>query len=255
MHSFGTSDGGFGTLYDAYRSRVFRLPCATAAADGACGHYTGSSHNHGHDMTGTKSSQDRRSTIRMKLQNLVAGILALFLSGAVVAQQTALTSEKNRNNTSALILEKEEGERRVHRPAGTSTRTAPFILKVDPQNGGSRHLIMFTEVLPPGAAIPKHKHRESEEILILLTGRSRVHLGDATKEVGPGASVFIPPDTWISTEVIGTEPVSLIAIFSEPGFEQYMRAISVREGEPNTPLSKAELDAVRARHPHAVNYE
>lgn len=67
--------------------------------------------------------------------------------------------------------------------------------------------------------------------------------------------MFIPPDTWISAEVIGTEPVSLIAIFSEPGFEQHMRAISVREGEPNTPLSKAELDAARAQHRHAMSYK
>ncbi len=191
----------------------------------------------------------------MKLQNLIVGILAPAICGAAVAQQTALASEREKNNASALILEKQEGERRVHRPAGTATGTAPFILKVDPQNGGSQHLVMFTEELPPGAAIPRHRHPESEEILILLTGRSRVHLGDATREVGPGASVFIPAGRWISAEVIGGEPVSLIAIFSEPGFEQYMRAISVREGEPVTPLSKAELDAVRAQHPHAVSYK
>jgi hypothetical protein len=82
-----------------------------------------------------------------------------------------------------------------------------------------------------------------------------VHLGATTKEVGPGASVLIPPDTWISVDVVGNEPVSLIAIFSEPGFEEYMRAISVREGEPNGPMSKTELDSVRAQHPHAVNYK
>jgi quercetin dioxygenase-like cupin family protein len=114
---------------------------------------------------------------------------------------------------------------------------------------------MFTEDLPPGASIPAHKHPECEEILILQTGHSRVHLGTTTKEVGPGASVLIPPDTWISVDVIGNEPVSLIAIFSEPGFEQYMRAISVREGEPNTPISKPELEVIRAHYNHAVNYK
>jgi quercetin dioxygenase-like cupin family protein len=126
---------------------------------------------------------------------------------------------------------------------------------VDPVNGGSKHLIMFTEELPPGAAIPWHKHPKSEQILILQTGKSRVRLGDATKEVGPGATVFIPEDTWISVEVIGTEPVNLIAIFSEPGFEQYMRAISGREGEPNNSMSKQELDAIRTHHPDAVIYK
>jgi hypothetical protein len=54
---------------------------------------------------------------------------------------------------------------------------------------------------------------------------------------------------------IGKEPVSLIAIFSEPGYEEYMRAISVREGGNNSPLSKDELNAIRKQHPHAVVYE
>jgi quercetin dioxygenase-like cupin family protein len=114
---------------------------------------------------------------------------------------------------------------------------------------------MFTEELAPGGAIPRHKHPGCEEILVLQTGRTRVHLGETVKEVGAGASVFIPQDTWISAEVIGSEPVSLVAIFSEPGFEEYMRAISVREGQPNAPMSKPELDAVRAQHPHAVSYK
>ncbi len=174
----------------------------------------------------------------MKLWKIIAGILAASLTGVALAQQATRPSANGADNDSALILEKQEGERRVHRSAGTSTGTAPFILKVGPQNSGSHHLFMFTEELPPGSAIPKHKHPQSEEIVILLTGRSRVHLGDATREVGPGASVFIPAETWISAEVIGTEPVSLIAIFSEPGFEQYMRAISVREGDSRAQKSK-----------------
>jgi mannose-6-phosphate isomerase-like protein (cupin superfamily) len=114
---------------------------------------------------------------------------------------------------------------------------------------------MFTEDLSSGAAIPRHKHPGSDEILILQSGRSRVHLGDTVKEVGAGATVFIPEDTWISVEVVGSDPVSLIAIFSEPGFEEYMRMISVQEGEPNVPMSKVELDAVRSQHSHAVSYK
>ena len=172
-----------------------------------------------------------------------------------MGRQAAVPAGIDSNNSPALILEKQEGERRVHRSAGTSTGTAPFILKFDPTNGPSKHLVMFTEELPPGASIPRHKHPECEEILILETGHSRVHLGSTTKEVGFGASVLIPPDTWISVDVIGNEPVSLIAIFSEPGFERYMRAISVREGEPNKPISKSELEVIRAHHNHAVNYK
>ncbi len=186
-------------------------------------------------------------------------LLMLALAGFNLTSKPLPVSEQSISTESSvndsLILEKQEGERRVHRPAGTGTGTAPFILKVDPKNGGSKHLVMFTEDLPPGAAIPRHRHPEAEEILILQTGRTRVHLGDATREVGSGATVFIPQNTWISAEVIGNEPVSLIAIFSDPGFDDYMRSISVREGEPNVPLSKAELEAIRERHPGAVKYK
>jgi quercetin dioxygenase-like cupin family protein len=114
---------------------------------------------------------------------------------------------------------------------------------------------MFTEDLQPGASIPRHKHPGAEEIIILQSGASRVHLGNTVREVGAGATVFIPPDTWISVDSIGKDPVSLIAIFSAPGYEEYMRAISVREGEENRPLSKDELDTIRKQHPHSVVYE
>ena len=188
----------------------------------------------------------------MRLLHLIAAILTIPLCSSVASPQVVPAAAAG---ATALILEKQEGERRVHRPAGTTTGTASFILKFDRANGGTKHLVMFTEELPPGAAIPRHKHPNSEEILILQTGRTRVHLGETVKEVQAGATVLIPEDTWISAEVVGSAPVSLVAIFAEPGFEEYMRAISVREGEPNTPMSKAELDAVRSQHPHAVAYK
>src|SRR5215467_4753770 len=191
---------------------------------------------------GKASITKRGMRIAMRLQHLPIGILLIPFVGLSASSQEVRPAVGH-SPSPARILEKQEGERRVHRSAGTTTGNAPFILKFDPKNGSSKHLVIFTEDLPPGAAIPRHKHPGSE-ILVLQTGRTRVHLGDTVKEVGAGATVFIPADTWISAEVVGSEPVSLIAIFSEPGFEEYMRAISVREGEPNNPMAKAELDAV-----------
>jgi quercetin dioxygenase-like cupin family protein len=148
-----------------------------------------------------------------------------------------------------------EGERRVRKFSGNKMGTSPFTLKVDRKNGASQHLVMFTEDLATGASIPRHKHPGAEEIVILQTGISRVHLGDIVKDVGGGAMVFIPPGTWISVDNIGEEPVSLIAIFSAPGYEEYMRAISIREGETHSPLSKDGLNTIRKQHPHSVIYE
>jgi len=158
-----------------------------------------------------------------------------------------------------LILEKSEGERRVWRPIegaeGWLGQPAPFILKVDPQNGGSSHLVFGTEDLPPGGKIENHRHPGSDEILFFQNGTAKVTLGDEVREVHGGGTVFIPANTWISVNNIGNDPISVIYIFSAPGFEEYMRAESVREGEKVVPLSKKEDEEIMKKHAHAVIYK
>jgi quercetin dioxygenase-like cupin family protein len=156
-----------------------------------------------------------------------------------------------------LILEKNDGERRewtvVEGFVGPPMEG--FIIKIDPQNGGSKHLVFITEDLEPGGKIDMHRHPESDEILFLQNGTARVNLADSSKEVHGGATVFIPANTWISMTNIGRESIHLVGVFSAPGFEEYMRAESVREGEKNMPLSKAEDEAIMRKHAHAVIYK
>jgi quercetin dioxygenase-like cupin family protein len=155
-----------------------------------------------------------------------------------------------------LILEKDEGERRVVRGwPGHPDPGETFILKVDPKNGGSSHLVLLTASIPVGKKIDTHRHPEADEILFLQTGTARVHLGDSVRLVHAGATVFIPAGIWISADNAGSDAVNLVAIFSAPGFEDFMRDTSTREGEKNVPLSQAEEDAVEKRHSHAVIYK
>jgi hypothetical protein len=42
---------------------------------------------------------------------------------------------------------------------------------------------------------------------------------------------------------------------SAPGFDEFMRAGSVREGETNVPLSSAEDEEIQKKHSHAVIYK
>ena len=114
---------------------------------------------------------------------------------------------------------------------------------------------MGTEDLAPGETIPKHRHPGSDEILFLETGTARVHLGDSVREVRGGSTVFIPADTWISVSNIGSDVISLAFVFSAPGFEDFMRAASVREGEKNVPVPKDEDDEIQRKHSHAVIYQ
>ena len=47
----------------------------------------------------------------------------------------------------------------------------------------------------------------------------------------------------------------VVFIFSAPGFDEFMRAESVREGEKAVTLTKAEDAAILAKHAHAVIYK
>ena len=168
----------------------------------------------------------------------------------------AAPQSTNASKATPLILEKNEGERRVMREyPGHSGPGRTFILKVDPKNGGAQHLVLMTADGQPGQGINAHKHPESDEILFFLNGTGRVHLGDAVRIVHAGATVFIPANTWISVDNTGGDVMSTIAIFSAPGFEEFVRAVSVREGEKNVPMTKAENDAVERKYEHAVIFK
>ena len=95
----------------------------------------------------------------------------------------------------------------------------------------------------------------SDEILFLQNGRAKVSLGDRVREVHGGATIFIPANTWIAVTNIGTDAIRAVFVFSAPGFEEFMRAESAREGQRLVPLSKAEDAEIASRHGHAVIYE
>ncbi len=191
----------------------------------------------------------------MQYVKLSLGVGAILLSGLAAALPPASRTTKTTTKT-PLILEKNEGERRTFRGwPGHPDPGSTFILKVDRKSVGPSTLVFGTEDLPPGETIPKHRHPGSDEILFLQTGTARVELGDTIREVHGGSTVFIPADTWISVANIGADVISLAFVFSAPGFEDFMRASSVREGEKNVPLSKAEDDEIQRKHKHAVIYQ
>jgi quercetin dioxygenase-like cupin family protein len=189
--------------------------------------------------------------------------MPFVLAGSMILQcgcgakpSTPQSHSANVTTSTPLILEKADGERRVLRGwPGHPTPGETFILKVDPKNGGSSHMVFFTAVIAPGGAIHAHRHPHADEILFFQTGTARVHLGDAVKDVHAGATVFIPAGTLISVDNLGKEDVSSITVFSAPGFEDFMRAGSVREGEIRLPLSKEENDQIEKAHLGDVIYE
>ncbi len=189
----------------------------------------------------------------MRAAGLFRSVCALMVCSSAVAPSSLQAQSAK---TTPLILEREEGERRVWKPVeGVNDKLSLFILKVDPHNGGASHLVLGTEDMPVGGHIDPHRHPGSDEILFLQNGQAKVTLGDVTRQVHGGATVFIPADTWISVVNTGKEAIHMVFVFSAPGFEEFMRAESVREGEKGTPLTKVEDAAIVAKHAHAVIYK
>ena len=142
-----------------------------------------------------------------------------------------------------LVLEVGDGERRVRRLPGAP----PFIIKVDPQNGGSLDMVMGYESIAPGDGIAPHRHLLADEILFVHRGQGEVLLGDQVTRMQVGATIYISRNTWIALRATGSDSLGIAFIFSHPGMEQYLRAISVREGESAPPLNADSLRAIRLR--------
>ena len=116
-------------------------------------------------------------------------------------------------------------------------------------------MTVMAEDMAPGDRIPTHRHPHADELIIIEAGTARVTLGDKVEEAHAGAIVFIPQDTWIGVENISRQHLIITGIMSAPGYEEYLRAISVQEGKPNAPLSKAELEEIRKKYSHNVIYQ
>jgi mannose-6-phosphate isomerase-like protein (cupin superfamily) len=80
-------------------------------------------------------------------------------------------------------------------------RVEPFVTKdgseirelLAHRNSCIRNQTLAEARLPAGRSTEAHHHVETEEIYYLLEGRGLMRIGHATREVGPGDAVAIPP--------------------------------------------------------------
>ncbi len=111
----------------------------------------------------------------------------------------------------------------------------------------------MTEDIAPGQAIPAHRHPDAEEIIFIRDGAGLATLAGRESAVEAGALVFMPRNTVFTMRNTGSEPLRIVAVFSRPGYELYMRDISVPDGQAPAPLTVEELTAIRKRHSaHAI---
>src|SRR4051794_26154675 len=151
------------------------------------------------------------------MRNSLRLLVSVLLFSTFVPAQDPAQTNPQQSPTQAVVLQKDEGEVRTRRPREVAMASREFTLKVSPKNNGSKHLVLGTEEITPGAIIPKHKHHGQDEILLIQSGTAHVWLGEKEYDALPGAIVFIPSDTWISLKNTGKENISLTYIFSDPG--------------------------------------
>jgi mannose-6-phosphate isomerase-like protein (cupin superfamily) len=180
-------------------------------------------------------------SVVLAFTTVILGVL--FVRAEQHQAESGAASTNSQSSATPLILQEGDGEHRIRRPGGPtgSGSVSEFIIKVDKQNGNAEDFYVGTEVMNPGAMIPFHKHHNSEEVVIMEEGGATVTVGDKRAVTGPHAVVFIPRETWVSIVNTGNTPIHLCALFSRQGFENFLRARSVRPGEPLTPLTPEEV--------------
>ena len=165
-------------------------------------------------------------------------LVALGVSGT--DQKVPVGQSSGDKDAVPMVLEKNEGEKRVRRPREVPLPSMEFMFKIDRRNGGSKHLVLGTEEISPGRTIPRHHHMGQDEILLIQSSTAHVWLGDSERDVHAGAVVFIPSGTWISLKNTGRENLALAFVFSEPGFDDYLRCTSVGVNEKSSTMTDQE---------------
>src|SRR5450631_1226054 len=172
----------------------------------------------------------------MRRVSMIIGASALAVLAYILGEEAGANSTAHEEKSPGFIVSENEGERREFR-----TRPGTFFtLKVDAKNGHSKQMVVMTEDMAPGDRIPTHRHPNADELILIRTGNAKVILGDRNLEVHAGDIIFVPRDTWIGAENVGPEHLTLASVYSSPGYEEYLRSVSVVAGQPVMPLSQEE---------------
>jgi quercetin dioxygenase-like cupin family protein len=105
-------------------------------------------------------------------------------------------------------------------------------IKVGPLSTGSTDFVVLSEDLPPGAAVPTHRHLRDEEALFVHRGSVTVSLGEQQEVIEAGDTVYLPPKVWIGIKNHTSHPATMVSIFAHSDVELCFRLLAkVAAGE------------------------
>lgn len=98
----------------------------------------------------------------------------------------------------------------------------------EPRTTSTDRFTMGVVVLEPGKGHARHNHPGCEEILYVVSGQGRQMIdigGERWEPIAAGDVVHIPPDIFHSTTNTGWEPLKMVAVYSPPGPETFLRTL------------------------------
>ena len=88
-------------------------------------------------------------------------------------------------------------------------------------------VLLVMNKIEPGMDINPHSH-PFEQVVYIVEGRVRFHVGDEVVEAGPGSLIRIPPDVMHYAEPIGDEPALNLDVFA-PIRDDYRHLVEYQE--------------------------
>lgn len=122
------------------------------------------------------------------------------------------------------------------------------LLKVTPEATGSADLLLGSEILPPGTAIPVHSHEGYGEILMVHDGDAVFTLGDKTERARPGSVMYVPPGTWHGVANPEGEQTTIFFVFPDADMAEFFRTVGLSEGETPAPLTGEDWERILTKH-------
>ena len=83
---------------------------------------------------------------------------------------------------------------------------------IDRTTSGVELCSLAEETLPPGAAVTRHFHRETEEVYYVLAGAGVMTVGGSVREVAAGDAVYIPRGAEHTLENTGAAPMTILLV-------------------------------------------
>ncbi len=92
-------------------------------------------------------------------------------------------------------------------------------LLITSERGPSSGLVTGIAEVPSGASLLLH-HHEPEETYYILSGNGHIKIDECEAEIGPGSTVYIPPNAKHTVRCTGIEPLVFIFTFAQDSFEE-----------------------------------